>query len=484
MQKNTSLQLFPIAIALFVIIFSVNQSSLWIDEMITYQIINKGSFSEMFSNVWNAHNANGGMPLYFILEWGWTQLFGYSEIGMRSLNIPFAIIYLASAWFITRKTEAPSWVSALFLFHPVFLFYMNDARPYILLLSMGSVFTYLLFYGNLNKTKTLLALHFTFLMGLMSHMMFAFIILLYFVHSISLIKEKKFDIKKNLTIFGAFAIPYLAILGYYMYLMTGADELGGVSELAPNWKASIIQIIYYFTGFGGLGLSRNGLRSMDFSQLSVTHLAGIALMALGYLTLVVYFIKNKLWKDKQIQNISLAVLLTFAIFCIANIILKTRFWERHIIYLLPATILLLSCILKSMFTSSKILYKAGAIAIICLMMVSGIRTIFDEYYGKEDYKGVANYVKETKNTAFFLQGDSLIYRYYGIDFEKNTQIRMINHLQKEELGDLKTEDAVPSFLVLSGRNDFDSGELYKTYATQPDEKIYNSFRIVKYKGIE
>ncbi|MCC8145881.1 MAG: hypothetical protein LIO93_05465 [Bacteroidales bacterium] len=467
---------FPIIAVLIALTFSINKSSIWIDEMLTYQVMHGKSFSEMLSSVWNSHNANGGMPLYFVFEWMWTQLFGYTEIGLRSLNIPFAIIYLIVSWYMICKIKAPSWFCVLFFFNPLFIYYMNEARPYIMLLCIGSIYTYLLFYRNLNDYKTLFWLHFTFLIGLLTHMMFGFIILMYLVECIRLIRLRKLDFKKHLSVLGGFAIPYIVILYHYMKVMTGAGEIGGVGGLTANWKASIIQIVYYFAGFGGLGLSRNDLRSMILSQLSWIHITCILLMVFGYLTLFLYVVKNKLWKDKHLVAIFLPGFIAFGGFCIINILFHTRFWERHIIYLLPVLLILLCYILKSMFFSKKMIYRGGAVLIVSLTALSGMRTMFDKYYEKEDYKSVSAYIKNQKeDSIFLLQGDSLIYNYYGIDF-KDSQFRMINNANVDDLNKISQEEGVPLVLVLSSRKEFDSGGLY--YKLSGKDK-YNSFRIVE-----
>lgn len=216
MKKND--YLFSIVMALIVLIFSINKSSIWIDEMITYQVIHENSFSTMFSNLWNSHNANGGMPLYFIFEWIWTQFFGYSEIGLRSLNIIFAIIYFIFSWRIIRKIEAPSYLCVLFFLNPVFIYYMNEARPYVMLLSIGSIYTYLLFFRNLNNYKILFLLHLVFLIGLLTHMMFVFIMLMYLVQGIYLIRAGKLDFKKTFGGAGYFYYTiYINIVSLFNY---------------------------------------------------------------------------------------------------------------------------------------------------------------------------------------------------------------------------------------------------------------------------
>jgi hypothetical protein len=475
MKKNK--YLLPVA-AMTVLAFSVNGYSLWIDEMQTYEVVRESDFFKMISNIWNTHGAVGGMPLFFILEWFWTQLFGYGEIAMRSVNIPFAMIYFIFSYRIVRYAKEPVWLCLLFFFNPLFIYYMNEARPYVMLLSMGSVFTYLLFCRDTNRYKTLFWLHFSFLAGLLTHMMFGFIIILYIIQCITSIRQQKLTFREHMVMGSVFCLPYLAILYHYGNVMTEATEFGGTGTLSAGGMSSVAQIIYYLAGFGGLALSRNDLRAMMLSRLSVEHIIFSVLLAAGYFALFLYIFKNKAGKNRYIQTMFLPALITLGIFCILNIILELRFWERHVIYLLPALLFPLCNILKAMIASGKRLYRIGAGLIVIFLFVSSLNTMFNPYYRKENYKGVAAYIKDIGSGAFLLQGDEQIYDYYGIDIN-GKQVQMINNISIEELEIIAGSKDVPVYLVLSSRKEFDAGGLYRSLGKE-NKAYYNSFRILEF----
>ncbi|MDR3137280.1 MAG: glycosyltransferase family 39 protein [Tannerellaceae bacterium] len=429
MKKNKYL---PIVAAILILVFSVNDYSLWIDEMQTYGIVFESDFFKTLSTIWNTTGSVGGMPLFFILEWFWTQLFGYSEIAMRSINIPFAIVYFIFSYKIIRYVKEPTWLCLLFFFNPLFIYYMNEARPYIMLLCMGSVFSYLLFCCDTNRYKTLFWLHVSFLIGLLTHMMFGFIIILYITHCITSIRQRKLMLQQHLVMGSAFLLPYFAVLYHYGNVMIGAAELGGTGELSAGGLSSIAQIVYYLAGFGGLALSRNDLRAMMLSHLSIEHVVFSILLIAGYFTLFLYILKNKAGKNNAIQTLFLPALITLGVFCISNIILETRFWERHVIYLLPVILLSLCTILKAMSASGKWLYRIGAGLIVISLFVSSFNTMFNQYYRKENYKAVAACIKDMGAGTFLLQGDAQIYSYYGINVDEK-QVLMINNISIEEL---------------------------------------------------
>jgi hypothetical protein len=475
MKKNKYLL---IVAAIIILIFSVNDYSLWIDEMQTYGIVCASDFFKTVLHIWNTHGAVGGMPLFFILEWFWTQLFGYSEIAMRSINIPFAIIYFIFSYKMIRYAKESTWLCLLFFFNPLFIYYMNEARPYIMLLCMGSVFSYLLFCCDTNKYKTLFWLHVSFLVGLLTHMMFGFIITLYIIHFITSIRQQKLILRKHLVMGSAFLLPYLAVFYHYGHVMTGAAELGGTGELSAGGLSSIAQIVYYLAGFGGLALSRNDLRAMMLSHLSVEHIIFSVLLIAGYLTLFLYILKNKAGKNNAIQTLFLPALITLGVFCISNILLETRFWERHVIYLLPAILFPLCTILKMMIMSGKWFYRIGAGLIVIFLFVSSFNTMFNQYYQKENYKATAAYIKDMGSGMFLLQGDAQIYDYYGIDIN-GKQVQMINNISIEELDAIAMGKDVPVYLVLSSRKEFDTGGLYRSLDKE-NKASYNSFRILEF----
>jgi uncharacterized membrane protein len=85
-------------------------------------------------------------PLYFVVAWLWTKLFGDGEVGLRSLSallgtatIPFA--YAAGAALCSRRVGLG--VAALTAFNPFLLWYSQEARSYALVVLLTTVSLYL-----------------------------------------------------------------------------------------------------------------------------------------------------------------------------------------------------------------------------------------------------------------------------------------------------------------------------------------------------
>jgi mannosyltransferase len=54
----------------------------WRDEAVTVELVRRG-FGSMLSAI---PHSEGTPPLYYILAWGWTRIFGSDEAGLRSLS--------------------------------------------------------------------------------------------------------------------------------------------------------------------------------------------------------------------------------------------------------------------------------------------------------------------------------------------------------------------------------------------------------------
>ena len=75
-------------------------------------------------------------PLYYLLAWAWTGVFGDGEVGIRSLSallgtLTVPVFYLAARE-LTESTRAALVVAALAAFNPLLVWYSQEARAYAL----------------------------------------------------------------------------------------------------------------------------------------------------------------------------------------------------------------------------------------------------------------------------------------------------------------------------------------------------------------
>jgi mannosyltransferase len=103
------------------------------DEAVTAGRVLVSSFTGTMHLVWTSESTP---PLYYVLAWLWSHLFGVHEVGLRSLSALFGtatvpVSYLAGRELIGRRTGLV--VAAIVAVNPLLVWYSQDARAYALL---------------------------------------------------------------------------------------------------------------------------------------------------------------------------------------------------------------------------------------------------------------------------------------------------------------------------------------------------------------
>ena len=99
-------------------------------------------------------------PLYYCVAWVWARIFGYGEVGLRSLSalagvalIP--VVYGAGVKLVSRR--AGLIVAALAACNPLLIWYSQEARSYELLALLTSVSLLAFAFARLTPTPRVLA---------------------------------------------------------------------------------------------------------------------------------------------------------------------------------------------------------------------------------------------------------------------------------------------------------------------------------------
>ena len=449
---------------------SVRTTSIWMDEGISYEVVDR-SFRSMIHTVLFRGNAVTGMPLYSVLLFFWCKLTGFSEYAMRSMNFVFAALYLWGAIKLIRHFRLPFWTLLVFVVNPLFLYYMNEARPYVGVITFGlwCIYCLCMYYAELKK-RYLFLFFAWFLLGCAMHMMFVFMGVAYACMMFCLILEHRLNIKHHLLAWLCcfpFFIP-LAIL--YARLVLCAPE---VNVISSNPLESIAQIIFFFAGLGGIGWSRNALRCMNL-ELSFRIVSGLFLFFLSSLVVLFYFLKKRLFLDAKVIMLTFCFGITMVFFVAANIVLKTRFWERHISYLAPAVTLLLVYVCIDMLKKDNhILIRVSAVSMLALNLYSGISIMLLDYYQKDDYRGAAAAARMLNPDYILLEGHQETFRYYGLNARRAEAISEseenipkcinISTASQELLESILDKTHGHVALILCEKNEFDPLSLYNLF---------------------
>jgi hypothetical protein len=114
---------------------TLGQQSFWLDEAVTGRLMRLG-FASMVRAIPRSESTP---PLYYIVAWLWTRVFGVSEVGLRSLSavlgtLTIPLLYAAGARIFDRRTGLVA--AALGSFGPLLIWYSQEARSYALLVAV------------------------------------------------------------------------------------------------------------------------------------------------------------------------------------------------------------------------------------------------------------------------------------------------------------------------------------------------------------
>lgn len=133
-SADNSDRLWTIAIGAMVVVqlwFGMIATSFWLDEAGTWWVVKDGAVE----TVHRAFAWSGQSPLFYLIEWLSSRIFGLNEIALR---IPSVLAMMGALYFIYRIAERvydrASAVAVAFVFLCAASFYAVDARPYALAL--------------------------------------------------------------------------------------------------------------------------------------------------------------------------------------------------------------------------------------------------------------------------------------------------------------------------------------------------------------
>ena len=406
-------------IGIIIRFWALGDKSLWIDEMYSYLFSSQktffGSFVYMFSDL--------SPPLYYLSLYSWLKLFGNSEFMIRFPSFLAGIASIIVIYFLTKKTfnkQIALGAAILTGLSPVMLYYSQEARPYSLfaLFFTVAVLFWIEIINKINNneepdSKTLLKYSVFSLLTIFTHywglipIFFQILYLLIF----SLIKKRSIK-----PLFIA-TINIFYISGFYLffqysflkkYVVVLNPAFARVNNLNP-----LIQI---------------------FNQIfyeNYVFLLIIIIFLLLNAKKVTAFITNEITVKKLASPfiyLSYSIILPICVYLILD---KTSAYlhPRHLIFIVPATYVLISYIIFS-FDYNKEFLKTGFIFGLSLVFL-GIYLFVPQkiqnrtftYYNKpkQEWKEATSYVANNadKNSVIIIDRVEDFYNYYLKKLDKN-----------------------------------------------------------------
>src|SRR6185312_16018225 len=119
---------------------TLRTQSVWFDEAATWDLVRR-PFGAMLHGV--AHGESTP-PLFYVLEWGWTRVFGDGEAGLRSLPALAGLLTVPVARAIGRRAgqgrvAVGLAAAALVAVDPLLVWYSQEARSYALAVLLSAL---------------------------------------------------------------------------------------------------------------------------------------------------------------------------------------------------------------------------------------------------------------------------------------------------------------------------------------------------------
>ena len=117
---------------------TLDVQSVWYDEAVTARLLQM----DLPGMLGAIPDSESTPPLYYVLAWLWSAVFGTGEIGMRSLSALVGTATIAVAWALGRRLggdRAALGAAALVACNPMLVWFSQEARAYALLALLGTL---------------------------------------------------------------------------------------------------------------------------------------------------------------------------------------------------------------------------------------------------------------------------------------------------------------------------------------------------------
>jgi hypothetical protein len=458
-----------VAVGTMLLALGVSGESLWIDEGYSAKLAMQPTLVLWARTLKSILGSEPQMPGYQLYLWGWTRVFGMSEWGMRFANLPWAALFTAAlAWGSERLLHVRRlWL--IICLSPFLWFYMNEARPYAMMLGLSMATTVAVLSYAHDPVRFRLAPWWAMisLLALWSvHMLSitivpSMLVLLYLLRPVpikTLIRQWLLPIMITMPL-------YLLLALYYLRTVAGGNggniEKPGLSNLAFAF--------YEFLGFGGLGPPRTDLRLHPNLH---TLLPYLPMLILGVLAFVLVGISLLLQLRRSSDHrtvfgltvaFGVGVLVTFALAYAVHL----RLLGRHLAVFPPLLAFLLIAGLRPVRNYRQQMPVFGSLLLLAAVwLCSDIKQRILPSYHKDDYRSAAALARNAlvKGEPVLWVADRETANYYGLltteGLEKGSlfpdrPMEAVSGVCSPERLEHSLLSGKPSLVVMTDREHFD-----------------------------
>jgi hypothetical protein len=332
-----------IAVGTLVLALGISGESLWVDEGYSAKLAMQPTLILWARTLKSILGSEPQMPGYQLYLWGWTRLFGMSEWAMRFANLPWAFLFTASLAWGAERLLGVRRVWLIICLSPFLWFYMNEARPYAMMLGLSMVTTAAVLayardpeHSRFVPWWAVLCLLLLWSVHMMAITLLpSLLLLLYILRPVS----TKYIFRQWMLPIVVTGPLYLSLALYYVHTVS----VGRGGHIEKPSLSNIAFVLYEFLGFGGLGPPRTELRLHPNLQTLLPYLPTLILGALTFILLgIVVWLQARRSEDRRIiqalgVSFAAGVLLTYGLACAVHL----RLLGRHLAVFPPLLGLLL-----------------------------------------------------------------------------------------------------------------------------------------------
>jgi len=394
-----------LAASLMVGAFAISTQSYWIDEALSLIIAKAPNPTEAWQYAQAVSGSTLLMPLYQIYLYGWHKVFGSGEWAMRASNLPWFVFgQLAFLLLLRQRPKLALLGCLLAAISPILWVYLDETRPYIMQYAAACWLTAALVrltarpaasspnaYEPFSTAETITIIAAAVILFACS--LIGVVWTGAFVLSIASVLAREKSARPaaltTLWLVGLLALALLVAFTAYYILMWKASERGHFRSDVS--LLSIPFVAYELLGFSGFGPGKLQMRAAPVASIlgSIPSLLPLAatLAALGVcgVSQVRRHPRNKMALTAWLLALALPILAIFA----AMFLFDHRPLPRHFIPALPAIILLLAVLIQQAFAQKSILWRAIAVLLPLLWLVSAFNHRWQPAHAKDDYRTAA-----------------------------------------------------------------------------------------------
>ena len=386
-------------IAVAVGALAITSQSLWIDEGTAALIVMRPTLHDLWQMLSTDRSSNLQMPLHFFYLWIWEKVFGASEIALRAANIPpLALAFIAIVWGLKERPRWQFWFIALASINAFTWYYVNEARPYILLFAGCCITFACLARAYFSPASSLESRSWFFnllagsLMVCATNMIAAPWAMASILGAALLLGRKPFVQLMQRRLFWScvwlFAICCLA--AYYLWTIS----LGAIpTNIGRTGISNLFAIAYEQLGLAGLGPGRIELRQASLNPFwryaLVLIVPFLAVLAVAWQSGTFLLCR---WKTAKLYLwVTILIVLPAACVLLAAWIGHARLWGRHFTPMFPFVLFGLAVGVEQLRQKKTLGARVALCAFLIALALSCLEIRFAPRHAKDDYRSAATH---------------------------------------------------------------------------------------------